>query len=258
MPLRRALRTAAVLAWLAGAAPVAAAELEQRTIQAYDAYLESARRAFLLRASGEQRADTRQAGVQATRPGREDGIIEVPGGLVHHWVAAAFVRRTTLQQVLGVSMDYPAYNDVYKSIIRSRLLDRKGDTYHVLMRLTEGEAGVRAVLDIRSTVGYFFPGPRRAYVISNADEIREVKNSGSADERLLPPGRDSGYLWRASTFTRFVEQDGGVYIESETLGLSRRFPPFLGWIIEPIARRLGRKSVEGSLQEFIVAIEAAT
>ena len=90
--------------------------------------------------------------------------------------------------------------------------------------------------------------------ISNADEIREVENAGQSNERLLPAGRDSGYLWRASSFTRFTEREGGVYIETETLGLSREFPPFLGWIIEPIARRLGRKSVERSLEEFIAAI----
>jgi hypothetical protein len=33
--------------------------------------------------------------------------------------------------------------------------------------------------------------------------------------------------------------------------LSRSFPPLLGWIIEPIARRLGRRSAATSLQEYI-------
>ena len=43
----------------------------------------------------------------------------------------------------------------------------------------------------------------------------------------------------------------------ETLGLSRGFPPFLAWFIEPIARRLGRKSIERSLEEFIAAVRKA-
>jgi len=43
----------------------------------------------------------------------------------------------------------------------------------------------------------------------------------------------------------------------ETLGLSRGFPPFLGWFIEPIARRLGRKSIERSLEQFIAAVRKA-
>ena len=81
-----------------------------------------------------------------------------------------------------------------------------------------------------------------------------MKNAGQVNERLLPVGRDSGYLWRASNFTRFTEREGGVYVEMESLGLSRGFPPFLGWLIEPIARRLGRESIERSLEEFIAAV----
>jgi hypothetical protein len=43
----------------------------------------------------------------------------------------------------------------------------------------------------------------------------------------------------------------------ETLGLTRRFPPLLGWVLEPIAKRLGRKSVETSLEEFRTAVLAS-
>ena len=95
---------------------------------------------------------------------------------------------------------------------------------------------------------------RVAYALSTADDIREVENAGQRDERLLPAGQDSGYLWRASNFTRFTEREDGVYVEMETIGLSRGFPPFLGWLIEPIARRLGRKSIERSLEEFIAEV----
>ena len=62
--------------------------------------------------------------------------------------------------------------------------------------------------------------------------------------------REKGYLWRANTFSRLAERDGGVLVELENVGLSRAFPPILGWLIEPIARRIGRSSVEDSLLEF--------
>jgi hypothetical protein len=83
-----------------------------------------------------------------------------------------------------------------------------------------------------------------------------VKNPGQLNEQHFPAGRDSGYMLRANTFTRFVERDGGVYVQLETVGLSRRFPPFFGWIIEPIARRLGRASIERTLTEFRGAVLA--
>jgi hypothetical protein len=122
------------------------------------------------------------------------------------------------------------------------------------MRLKEGEAGINAVLEVVSTVEYVHATSRSAYALSHAQEIREVKNAGAGDERLLPAGRDSGYLWRANTFTHFIERDDGLYVESETLGLSRKFPPLLGWIIEPIVRRLGRRTAETSLKEFLAAL----
>jgi hypothetical protein len=231
-----------------------AAELQARTSQAYDAFLAEARRAFVSRARPII-APAPPTGVLSAGPARGDGIIDVPDGLVHHWTAAAFVRGTTLRRGLDVSAAFANYHAVYKAVIRSTLLRRDGDRYRVLMRLEEGEAGVRAILDVRSTVEYSYPATGVALAVSLSDEIRQVQNAGGQDERLLPEGRDSGYLWRAGTFTYFREQSDGLYIETETIGLSREFPPLLGWIIEPIARRIGRRSVATSLQEFIVALQ---
>jgi hypothetical protein len=244
-------------ACLASSRPADATDLQERTVRAYNAYLAEARQAFLSRIPTTGTPVVRREGVFTARPGREDGIIDVPGGLVHHWVGAAFISGVTARKVVEVSSNYSDYSRMYKAIIASRLLERDGDTFRVLMRLKEGEAGVSAVLDVQSTVQYFYPSSRSAYALSNAEQIREVKNAGESNERLLPAGQDSGFLWRASTFSRFTEQDGGVFVEMETLGLSRRFPIMLGWLIEPIARRLGRKSVETSLNEFIAAVRKA-
>jgi hypothetical protein len=252
---RRSLPALVALAvCVVSAAAVAAVELEPRTSRAYDAYVERARQAFLSRVRSAGPVPPAGRGVLSARPGGEDGIVSVPGGLVHHWVGTAFIPGVTLRTVLGVARAYPSYSTIYESVIRSTLLECRDETYRVLLRLREGEAGVYAVLDVRSTVQYFFPTSRSAYALSNADEIRQVESAGESDERLLPPGRDSGYLWRANTLTHFVERDGGVYMEMETVGLSRRFPPLLDWIIEPIARRLGRKSVETSFRELLAGI----
>mgnify|MGYP001193205722 CR=1 FL=1 len=246
------LLTAACVVGLVSAS-AAAADLEPRTRQAYDAYVEQARRDFLIRTRGDQ-APALPRDEVAGAPARDDGIINVPGGLIHHWIGRAFLRGTALEDVIDVSKAYASYSRIYTSIIESQLLTQQGDTYRVLMRLKEGGAGITAVFELRSTVEHVGPSAGRAHALSDADEIREVQNAGRRDERLLPPGRDSGYLWRASTFTRFIALRDGVYVEMETLGLSRQFPPVLAWIIEPIARRLGRKSVETSLREFLAAV----
>ena len=114
---------------------------------------------------------------------------------------------------------------------------------------------IAAVLDIWSTVRYG-GGNEHAFAVSEATQIRQVEHADERDERHLPSAKDSGYLWQASTFTRYAARDEGVFVELETLGLSRAFPPMLGWVIEPIARRLGRSSVEVSLREFRRAVES--
>ena len=244
----------ALLVLLASVPLAAAAELTSRTILAYDTYLKQAQDAFLARVTKDHGAAPTGDGVPHARPVQEDGIISVPGGLIHHWVGAAFIPRATLQRTLDVSQAYGAYSTIYQEVIGSKLVGREDDVYRVLIRIKESEAGIGAVLDIHSTVRYVRPTDRLAYSISTADQIREVTNAGQANERLLPAGGDSGYLWRASSFTIFAERNSGVYVETETIGLSRTFPPLLGWFIEPIARRLGRKSVERSLEEFIAAV----
>lgn len=238
-----------------GPRPALASELQARTAQAYEQYLARVTRDFLSRASGNDPADTPKAGAVVAGPAREDGIINVPGGLVHNWVGTGFIRGVGLREVVELSRAYEEFPRIHKGVVTSRVLEHEGDRYRVLIRVKAGAGGITGVLDVRSSVRYSRPTKNSVLVLSSSDEIREVKNAGERDERLLTPGNDSGYLWRASTFTRYVETRDGVWIRMETLGLSRRFPPLMGWIIEPIARRLGRRSVEGTLHEFLTALE---
>jgi len=233
-----------------------AAELRPHANQAYDDFLEKATARFLARVTKAGGSSGGRDGVVPARPGTEDGIIAVPDGLVHHWAGAAYMHGASLEQALAVSCAYDAYTRIYRSVVGSRLLARDGNTYRVQMRIREGEGGVTAVLDVRSTVRYVRLASGRVYAISNTNEIREVRNAGRQDEQLLPAGRDSGYLWRAATFSYLEQRSDGVAVEMETLGLSRSFPPMLGWLIEPIARRLGRRSIERSLREFHAAVQA--
>lgn len=244
-----------------GGAVAIAADLQERTRIAYDEYAERATKSFVERArDGTPDADShkplpRTGGIVA-RPAREDGILSVPGGLVHNWTGSTFIAGVTLQDGLDVSYAYNDYHSIYQPVVASRLLGRDGSTYRVLLRLKGAGGGLSATLDVTSRVQYFYPDDRRAYSISTSEEIREIKHPGAPDESRLPVGHDSGYLWRAATFTNLVATDDGLFVEMETLGLSRGFPPLLGWIIEPIARRLGRQSVERSLLDFSQAVRA--
>lgn len=236
---------------------ISAAELTADTTRAYETYLKNAREAFV--AKIRTGVDTPATGetVRHARPGKDDGITKIPGGLIHHWVGGLLIPHATLDHVVDVSTSYANYHAIYKEVLSSKVVSHDGDTYRVVLRIKEGEAGLTAVLDVHSTIEYIRQADGLVYSISLTDEVREVEHAGQASERLLPAGHDSGYLWRACNLTVLKERGDGVWVETESIGLTRRFPAFSGWLIEPIARRLGRKSIDASLQQFAAAVQKA-
>ena len=176
------------------------------------------------------------------------------GGLIHHWHARILIPGVSLDDVVAVSRSYRDYPEVFGPIVAATVLSDQGENLEVQFRMKESAAGMSATLDMRSRIRYVRADPGRVYSISMSEDIVEVKDAGRPGEHRLPPGHDSGYLWRAGSLTRFVADDGGVFMDMETVGLSRQFPPMLGWFIEPLARRLGRRSVENSVNEFRKAV----
>jgi hypothetical protein len=66
-------------------------------------------------------------------------------------------------------------------------------------------------------------------------------------EREKPAGRDSGYLWRLNTYWRFLERDGGTYVQCESISLTRGIPLGLAWLIGPFVNSIPRESLEFTL-----------
>src|SRR5262245_16012423 len=257
---RRSVRLTLAGVFIVGVGIAAAADLQDQTRRAYEEYAARATRSFVDRArdgaSGGGSHELPRGGTLVVRPAREDGILSVPSGLVHHWSGSTFIAGVTLQDALDVSYGYDAYNSVYMQVLSSKLLSREGDTYRVLLRIKGSGGGLSATLDVTSRVQYVFPDDHRVYSISTSEDIREIIHAGTPAESSRPAGYDSGYLWRAATFNNLVATDEGVFAETETLGLSRAFPAMLGWFIEPIAKRLGRESLQKSLVEFSQAVKA--
>jgi hypothetical protein len=246
-------------------------QLAPDTVDAYERYVARLQQRFGEKGAGhrwiaeappEMRARLR-AGEIFAEPGHEDGIIGVPEGLVHHWRGAAYFPAVTLDKAIAAAQDYPRYASTYEWVTDSALIGRTGegpsggDRFWVFLRMERSAGVVSSVLDVWALVDYWYAGANRATAVSDVDCVRQVEDAGEAGERRLPVGGGSGYLWRANTFSTYLEQDDGVYVELETVGLSRDFPPLLGWIIEPIARRLGRGSVSESLRQLRQAVADA-
>ena len=240
--------------------PASAADLSEAASRGYDEHFSAARKAFvaLATAAPESRPGrgSARSGRGTVQPGSGDGILSNPGSLIHHWRGETFLAGVTLDRAIAVSQAYADYPRIFKPIRAATVLPSTApDAFHVSFRMKASGGGLSATLDVRSRIQWVRVDERRAYVVSVAEEVREVANAGKPNERLLPEGHDSGYLWRAATMTRFVADAGGLWMVMETVGLSRPFPPVVGWLIEPIARRVGRGSVEDSMKEFAQALD---
>lgn len=242
-------------------AVVVAAELTETAVRAFARHADEAQQSFedrAQRAVGDdaKAAQAMRAGDIVAGPGAGDGILSVEGGLVHDWRARSLIPGVTLDQVLRLSRSYPDYPTIFHPVVAAKILSQDGNHYVVQFRMRESAGGLSATLEVRSNIVYTRIDPRHAFVVSRSEDIHEVKNPNKPSESLMPPGEDNGYLWRARAMTRFVEDDNGVWMEMQNLGLSRAFPPMIGWAIEPIARRVGRRSAEASLGEFKQAVLA--
>jgi hypothetical protein len=172
--------------------------------------------------------------------------IEIPGGLVHHWIGDVFIPRVRLRRVLEFTQDYDHHQDYFSEIVRSRLLARNGQHFKIFYRLRKHKV-ITVTLDTEHDVRYVRLDAAHCWSRSISTRIAEVVNAGSGDEHEKPVGHDRGFLWRANSYWRFAERDGGVYIEYEAVSLTRDFPAGLGWLIGPFVAGVPKESVEKTL-----------
>ena len=264
MPFRfRACLTVVCVAVSLIAPPkIAAAELAAATTQAYDRYIATLLGEFSKRIASDvflehgmpPALDRLRRGEVLLAAGSGDGIIDVPNGLIHHWRGTVFIPNVTLAGLLKTVQDYPAYASLYNWLVASELLNVDGDRYRTFFRAKRSAGVVTGVLDLWMTTDYKRLAPDRVTSIAKAECVRQVEHAGERGELRLRPGSGSGYLWRADALSKYLERDGGVYVELDTIGLSRGYPPFLGWVIEPVARTMGRESAGSSLDTLRKAI----
>jgi hypothetical protein len=182
--------------------------------------------------------------------------IEAPGGLIHHWLGVVFVPGATLEQTLTLMEDYNHHQDVFKpEVVRSRLLSRQDNDFKIFYRLRKKKI-ITVTLDTYHDVHYFPVDSKRWYSRSYSTRIAEVVDADKPNEREKPAGRDGGFLWRINSTWKFEEKDGGMYIECESISLTRDIPRGLGWLIKPFVTSIPRDSLQMTMGSTRAALGA--
>jgi hypothetical protein len=245
-----------------GQASLAAAELQARTVEAFNRYvrLTEARltsdSAFLW---VDGLPDARRREVLATVRRKELAIerltttdrgkgIDLPGGMVHHWVGTAFVASATIDQALALLQDYDAHQRIYApTVAGSKLLSRDGDRFKMYLRFSMKKV-ITVVVNSEHEARFSRPAGDRAEGWIHSTRIAEVDEPGTPAEREEPVGNDGGYLWRLNTYWRLLARDGGVYIHCESVSLTRGIPTGFGWLVGPFVTSIPRESLTFTLE----------
>jgi hypothetical protein len=245
-----------------------AAELKPTAKSAWEAYVHAAdlrmqsrlsAGLFLWADEAPDRTARIRNGTILVAPGVGNGTQSVAGGLIHHWLAAAFIPHVTMADVLRVAHDYSNYKQYYRpDVIDSRLLSCAEDERKFSMRSIHRVLFITAVLESEFATHDIRVSPTRWYIVADSRRVQEVDNYGRTNECLLPAERGRGFIVRLHTISRYEERDGGVYLEMEAIALSRDIPAALRWLVNPAVARFSQAELMTSLRQTRDAVGAAT
>lgn len=242
-----------------------AAELKQETVQAFDRYIRvsSARMEAEVRPGGpflwvdslsqpsRQRLYDRlyrgQLEIRQEKTEEEGRSIEVPDGLIHHWTGVAFVPGVSLERALSLLQDYDNHWRTYKpDVRRSKLLEHTEDSFKIHLQFYK-ESPRRVSFNTEFEV--HFSRIDATHVISRAASTRiaELVRPEQPDSPEFPVGQGHGYLWRVNNYWRLEEKDGGVYMQVESIAVSRDVPAIFAWFVNPLIRRVSRQTLANLL-----------
>jgi hypothetical protein len=189
--------------------------------------------------------------------------VEVPAGLIHHWIGLIFIPQTTISQLFAVLQNYDQMARYYSpDVAASHLVKRHGDDYQVSMRLREHKI-VTVMLDGLYDVRYGELDSAHQYSVSHSMQMVEVSDDRDSGQNEVEDesdssigGGDHGFLWRTNAYWRFEQADDGVFVEFESISLSRDVPAGWGWLIEPFIREIPRESLVFTLRATRKAVLA--
>jgi hypothetical protein len=176
------------------------------------------------------------------------GMVPVPHGLIHHWIGTVFIPNTDAQSVLNVLQDYDSYSQTYApAVASSKLLTRKQDDFTYEMRLVEKGFGIKTALIGRFHSHYAQVDDVSGFSATDTEDLAEIDSPGTPAEHRMTTAEAHGFVENVFTVVRYRQRDGGVYLEVETMTLSREIPASVRWFVGPIVQNFSRDVMTDTL-----------
>ena len=254
--------------WMVAASAVAAAaaELKPETVRAFDHYVElteermrtevEGRSPFLwldrLDAAGRDEVLARLRSGEVfierlrTRDGGEE--VDIPSGMVHHWIGTVLIPGVTLDETIALVQDYDRYPDVYAPDVRaSAIRSREGNRFHVYLRLYTRKV-LTWVADTEHSVE-FVAGRRHPHARAQPqhphprDRASRTRRGNAPGPRATTAGSRGG----STTTARSRSGDEGTLMQCESITLTRHIPFLLG-VVRPFVTAVPREKLTLTLE----------
>lgn len=169
---------------------------------------------------------------------------ELPGALMQDWRGTAFVPGAKGEDFERVMRNFEIFPRIYSpEVLKASVQTLGTNHYQVKMRVRQQHV-VTVVMDMTYDTTFGRLDAEHGYSLSRSTQITEIDAAGTPQERVLSVDEDHGYLWRLNNYWSYEEGDGGLYIQVESVSLSRAAPKGLGWMIGPFIKNVPRESLE--------------
>ncbi len=177
----------------------------------------------------------------------------LPGALLHHWRGTAFAAGAKAADFERLLKDFNAYpQDFSPEVLQARVLTQDGDRLQAWMRVRQRHV-ITVVMDTTYDITFGRLDAQQGYSISRSTRISEMGSNG----RALNSSEEHGFLWRLNTYWSYEERDGGLYIQIESVSLTRSIPAGLRWAVGPFVESVPRESLEFTLRSACDALRGS-
>jgi hypothetical protein len=180
--------------------------------------------------------------------------VQPPGAMLHYWRGTAFAPDVRASDFEKAMKDFNTYPQNYApEVLKAVVVGQHQNRFRTQMRLRQHHV-VTVVLDATYDITFARLDLGHGYSASRSVRIVEIDSAGTKAEHELNADQEHGFLWRSNTYWSYEERDGGLYLQIESVSLTRAIPLGLAWAVRPFVESVPRESMEFTLRSTCAAL----